>query len=297
MKVELGELEKGLKSTSKIWEEIGQDEVDYLVEKGHMVASAFVHWEGVDEEGKRKGRFVENFKPHKKWGWGDGSVRMDKPAEFAAQVEKGDSFLSFDIKAGYRHFFLHPSVRNFFLFHYGGRYFRCIALPFAWCRSAFYFVNLLKPFVGKIRRWGSGVLPYIDDFLVAPAIGRPSTGTDCLEISLKIDGLMRKIGLQRHDTKGVWGEGACIVDHLGFKWDSVRLLFTVTAEKQQKVRTHAREFLIKMARGRGWVSRDSLRSFAGVATSLHLALPLALFYTRAIHHVVSEFSEARKPAS
>ena len=297
MVVGLGELEKGLASESKIWEEVGQDEVDVVVKEGYMVASAFVHWEGVDEDGKKKGRFVENFKPHKEWGWGDGTVRMEKPAEFAAQVEKGDSFLSFDIKAGYRHFFLHSSVRNFFLFHYGGRYFRCIALPFAWCRSAFYFVNLLKPFVGKIRRWGCRVLGYIDDFLVAPAIGRALTKADCVAMSMQIDALMRKLGLARHATKGVWGEGACVVDHLGFRWDSVRLLFTVTAKKQQKVRSHARDLLHEMARGRGWVNRDSLRSFAGVVTSLHLALPLALFYARAIHHVLSDFSEARKPAS
>lgn len=144
---------------------------------------------------------------------------------------------------------------------------------------------------------GCRVLPYIDDFLVAPAIGRASTGDDCLRASGHIGLLMRKLGLARHETKGVWGEGACVVDHLGFRWDSLRLLFTVTAAKQERVRAHSRDLLREMARGRGWVSRDSLRSFAGVATSLYLALPLALFYTRAIHHVISDFSEAGKPAA
>jgi hypothetical protein len=79
-------------------------------------------------------------------------VKMEKAAGFAAEVEKEDHFISFDIKADYRHFLLHPSIRNFVLFHYGGRYFRCIALPSGWSRSAFWFVNLLQPFVGRLRR-------------------------------------------------------------------------------------------------------------------------------------------------
>lgn len=108
---------------------------------------------------------------------------------------------------------------------------------------------------------------------------------------------MRRLGLARHERKGVWDGGACVVEHLGFVWDSLRLQFTVTVAKQVKVRDHARSLLREMARGRGWVGRDSLRSFDGVATSLHLTLPLALLYTRAIHHVLSDFSEANKPAA
>lgn len=44
---------------------------------------------------------------------------IKKPAEFSAQVEEVDRLISFDVKSGYNHFFLHPSIRNFFLFHWG----------------------------------------------------------------------------------------------------------------------------------------------------------------------------------
>jgi hypothetical protein len=44
-------------------------------------------------------------------------------------------------------------------------------------------------------------------------------------------------------------------------------------------------------------SCESLRSFAWVETSLHLALPLAIFYTRSLHDVIGHYSETTKPAS
>lgn len=57
--------------------------MDSLVGEGYMVASVFLHWKGLDEDGERKKMFVENFNPQKDWGWGDSVVRMDKPAGFA----------------------------------------------------------------------------------------------------------------------------------------------------------------------------------------------------------------------
>lgn len=57
-----------------------------------MVSSSFVHVEGVDEEGARKGRFVQSFSELTEW-WEGGSVQMERPAEFAAQVEMGDRFI------------------------------------------------------------------------------------------------------------------------------------------------------------------------------------------------------------
>lgn len=119
-----------------------------LVGQAFMVSSAFVHWEGEGEGGERKGRFVQNFKRMSKW-WGVGSVKMERAAEFAAEVQPEDQFVSFDVSAVYRHFFLHPGARNFFLFHYAGQFFRYIALPFGWSRSAWWFVKLMAPFAER----------------------------------------------------------------------------------------------------------------------------------------------------
>lgn len=51
---------------------------------------------------------------------------MESAAAFGAGVEEGYIFISFDIKAGYRFFFLRKDVSNFFAFTYSGRDFRCI---------------------------------------------------------------------------------------------------------------------------------------------------------------------------
>lgn len=69
---------------------------------------------------------MKSFTEVTEW-WEGRPVRMEKPAEFSAQAEEVDHFISFDVKSGYHHFCLHPSIRNFFLFHWEGRYFRCIA--------------------------------------------------------------------------------------------------------------------------------------------------------------------------
>lgn len=141
---------------------------------------------------------------------------------------------------------MHESIRDFFLFHFQGRYFRCIDLPFAWCRAAFWFVNMMKPFIGRIRRWEYRVLEYIDDFLIALSIAKAATSEDCILSASIVDWLMRQLGLAWHQTKGVWDEGATCIDHLGFTWGSVRMMFTVTKKNQEKVRDHARRLLKEM---------------------------------------------------
>lgn len=48
----LEKLEEEIRVYAKFWEEISRDEATVLKEMGFMVASSFVHWEGVDENGK-----------------------------------------------------------------------------------------------------------------------------------------------------------------------------------------------------------------------------------------------------
>lgn len=43
--------------------------------------------------------------------------------------------LSWDFKSGYRHFYLHHDMRDYFIFRYAVKFYRCIALPFGWGRS------------------------------------------------------------------------------------------------------------------------------------------------------------------
>lgn len=76
---------------------------------------------------------------------------METKESFDSLIREGDMLLSFDIWAGFRHFSLYKDMRNYFLFRYDGRYLRCKALRFGWGRSAFWFANLMKPYVKYLR--------------------------------------------------------------------------------------------------------------------------------------------------
>jgi hypothetical protein len=103
---------------SGIYEKIGVEEVREAVSMGRMVSSAFVVWQG--EATERKGRFVINFSRQSRH-WPKGSVRMETLPGFALNLVKNDHLMSWDVKSGYRHFYLHPEMHDYFLFHYGGR--------------------------------------------------------------------------------------------------------------------------------------------------------------------------------
>lgn len=124
------DLSKGLREG--IYEKVSWDLVQERVREGALVSSSFVVWQG--EGSERKGRFVINLHRQSKH-WDRGSIKMETIPSFSLELAQDDFLFSFDIQSGYRHFFLHPDIRDYFLFHYEGRYYRCIALPFGWGRS------------------------------------------------------------------------------------------------------------------------------------------------------------------
>jgi hypothetical protein len=150
--------------------------------------------------------------------------------------------ISFDIKAGYRHFRLAPRMRDWFLFAYDGRFYRFIALPFGWGRNPMWFTHLMVPLVTKLRQ-SYRVLAYLEDFLICPAkAGRIAGVRDCQRATQIIDKLLYSLGLARHPTKGEWN-GSTRVEHLGCVIDTVSMRFCVAPRKIVKVRDLARAIL------------------------------------------------------
>lgn len=174
-------------------------------------------------------------------------------------------------------------MRDYFLFSYGGRFYRCIALPFGWGRSPLWFTQAMAPFVRALRAFGYRVLAYLDDFLLAPTpFGTPSSSRACAAARKRVAALMRSLGLRRHPHKGEW-EGATRVEHLGVLVDTETLRFTVTPRKRRKVRDAAEKMLRTIRFSRRWVSHSMVSSFCGLCVSLSLAMPWARFYTRALY--------------
>jgi Reverse transcriptase (RNA-dependent DNA polymerase) len=112
--------------------------------------------------------------------------------------------VSFDIQAGYRHFRLTPQMRDWLLFRYDKRFYRCIALQFGWGWSPMWFTQLMVPMVRKLREQYR-VLAYLDDFLICSVkAGSVASVRDCRKATQVIDKLLSSLGLTRHSTKGGW---------------------------------------------------------------------------------------------
>ena len=215
--------------------------------------------------------------------WKHDRVRMEMLAEFAMKVRHGHHFLSLDIAMGYRHMRLHPAMRDWFIFKYDGRDYRCMALPYEWGRSPLWFTQLMAPFVEELHRWRYRVLAYLDKFRVAPSpYGTTSEPRDCGSAQEHIVELMTQLGLQRHLEKGKW-TGAARAEHLRVLIDSEEMKFYFVPRKAEKVRQLRKALLKEVCLGRRWVQSLALTSFCGTCISLSLAMPWARFYTRSLY--------------
>lgn len=273
------DLEKGL--ATGLYEEVSRDYARACMSRGCMVSSAFTTWQG--EGDSRKGRFVINLH-RQSLHWPKGSVRMETLPSFALSLRKDDTLMSWDAKGGYRHMFLHPDMRDYFIFRYSGRYFRCVALPFGWGRSAMWFTKMMRVMVKHVRsKMGYRILPYIDDFLMAPSPdGTTATAEDCSRARTRMQALLDRLGIVRHETKGCW-EGSRVIDHLGMRIDTSRMKVYITDAKITRVKRLAKKVICVAERNKRLVPLSILRAFCGVCVSLSLALPLARFYTRSLY--------------
>lgn len=78
--------------------------------------------------------------------------------------------ISFYIKWGYGHLFLHPDERYLFLFRYCIGYFRCVAILFGFGRSGYWIDRIMRPLLRHMpERLVFRFHPYIYYALVAPS--------------------------------------------------------------------------------------------------------------------------------
>jgi hypothetical protein len=217
------------------------------------------------------------------------STKNETLEGFSASLLPGDRMLTRDLKVGYNHFRLHKDMRRYFVVSVAlsdgsVRYFRYIVLPFGWSRSGYWYCRLVNRFWTMVKhRYRYRVCRYVDDFAVVPSVGRPATEADCLKASAKLDKLLIRYGLTRHQVKGMWNGGGQVLTHLGFMIDTVRGIFGVPATKLSKVEALARRLLrMERSNARRVPARD-LASFIGRAQSLRLAVPDTAFRPRALY--------------
>lgn len=203
---------------------------------------------------------------HQSKHWPHRAVKMETLTSFAVQMEARVTLMSWDTKSGYRHLRLHCDMQVLFLFRYRGRFYSCVAFPFGCGQSTLWFTELMRLFVLFIwDRWCWRVLPYLDDFSLAPSPpGRPSTAADCAVARVRVVRLFRQLGLTRHPCKG-WWDGSQRLDHLGVHLDTVAMRAYVSDSKLRRVRTIARAVLLLAQKTAGWCPCYSFATFAGCA--------------------------------
>lgn len=261
-----------------MYEDFCQKRVQELFKRGRMVSSDFKVRQG--DNGDRKGIFKINFKRQSKH-WPKGSTKVETFLSFAWKLQERDTLMSWDIRSGYRHFYLHPHMRAYFLFRYENHFYTCIVLPFGWGLSVQWLTKWLRPVVEHLHeRLGCRILPYIDDFACATsALGRPSTRQDCARAGRRLAGLFVWLGIVRHKAKSCW-EGMTTLEHMGCIVDTKAMGVFESEKKVLWLRRLTMELLLAAQLNLRLVQLKKRRHFCGVAVSMTLPFPLSRFYTR-----------------
>ena len=256
------------------------------------VSRAFIH----EHNGKR--RLVLNF-AHVNSFHVKRSCRYETLSSLRRTMRPSDWLWSCDLADAYHHIGIHPDSQRYFTFALetdsGIEYFSTGALSFGWTLSPFYFTTTMRPIIAYLRgqsalrstRHGTPslsprtehpmrILPWLDDFMFMFMGSREQA---CLARDFSFSTLSR-LGISRHPSKGQPEPSHHLEDHLGYSIDSEIGVFQLTARREQKLRLGALSLLSTSSREARRVPARSLASFAGLANSSCLALPLARCWLR-----------------
>ena len=264
------------------------------------VSRAFI----VEHNGKR--RLVLNF-AHVNEYERKRSCRFESLGSLRRMARRDDWMFSCDIADAYHHVGMFPGDQKYFTFALdttdGIEYFSASALSFGWTRSPWYFTQVMKPVVAYLRSQaprGSSpafgqraasqrrehpmrILPWLDDFAFfvqgthAAAVAARDFAFDTLAW----------LGILRNVRKGQAEPSHLLEDHLGYGIDTARGLFLLTARREAKLRLGATALLCRAARHHRLVRARELASFAGLAQSSALAVPLARCWLRSLYDDLS----------
>jgi hypothetical protein len=253
------------------------------------------------------------------------SCRYETLKVLGRLAQRGDWMFSWDLKDGYHAIGVHREHRRYMTIAIPPppgsppdappRYIRSAALPFGWNASPYIFTKVMRvmlrllraptavsPRVARLRTRGGrafrlrlgapddlqahrtrGIrcLGYVDDFLACC-----STRREALLARERAAEVMRRLGIARHETKGVW-EPTQRLEHLGLDVDSRQGLFRIPPVKLKRLEDQAGAIRALAAREARLVPARLLAGFIGYAQSVELACPMARFYLRSLHDVLA----------
>ena len=97
--------------------------------------------------------------------------KYEKLQTFVDVLRPGDGLYYWDYKSGYYHVDLHETAREYVAFEWGGTWYEFCVLPFGLAPACWVFTKINRELVGKWRKEGKRIHPYVDDFCGAiPAV-------------------------------------------------------------------------------------------------------------------------------
>ena len=182
--------------------------------------------------------------------------RHDDLHTLADLFEQGDYFVTFDLKSGYHHIFIHPDSTQYLGFQW-----TFTVLPFGLNCASHIFTNILRPLVEKWRGKGTRAILYIDDGIN----GRKNY--DAAKIAGQtVYGDLRAAGFVCNAEKCNW-EPTQEGRWLGMIVKTSDMTFTAPPEKINKLKAKLGTCLKS-----GRMTAKALASIAGTLSSLSLAV-------------------------
>ena len=240
------------------------------------------------------------------------SCRFETLQKLRRMARRGDYMWSIDLSDAYHHVGMHEDDQDYFTFAIqtedGTEYFSTSALNFGWTMSPWYFTQVMKPVVAYMRNPsaaartpsfgqrvrtppGTGVrtLPWLDDFAFFHQAESQEEACVARDFTFSV---LEELGLKRNEAKGQPEPSHVLRDHLGYCIDSVRGLFLLTVKRELKLRAQATDLLCRAARHRRLIPRRDLASFAGLAQSSVLAVPLGRCWLRSLYDDVGGYEQS-----
>ena len=244
------------------------------------------------------------------------SCRFESLSVLRRLARRNDFMFSLDLTDAYHHIGYHEDDVDYFTFALetaeGTEYLSTSALNFGWTLSPWIFTSVMRDVVsylrnpeavqaraGKRQQYGtssapagaSGVrtLPWLDDFaFFRRGVARddpayPAAYAAACDARDWVWSVFERLGLKRNAQKGQPDPTQLLNDHLGYGIDSARGLFLLTAKREAGLAAQATELICRSARQRRLVCPRRLASFAGLAQSSYLALPLGRFMLRSLY--------------
>lgn len=162
--------------------------------------------------------------------------QMLRPKDWLTSINLSDAFL---------HVAVQPTSRRYLRFRWQGKTYQFRTLPFGLSLSPYIFTKIIRPILQWARKQGIRISAYLDDILVAATSREES---------------------ERHTF---------MIEHLGFRIDTVKMTLSVPGSKIRDLRREATKMLQASA-----ITLKRLASFIGRAMAMTIAIFPARLKTR-----------------